>query len=372
MFVLTTSLVSAQVDPISVSWFHLTDEPADLVALNPDGTRIAIRRTNEPTLLVFNWRTKELIWQTVLQTEILYSCAAACAELAWSADGQYIALLSQSGTIALFQAGDGQRLTSIESQLIDFASSLIPPSLYEDTLIRFSDMQWSSQASQLAIMIHGYIVIYDFSSGEVKSQIDLVIVPNDELHESLSSFAWSPDDSTIAAFHFRLSEGQPVFPLEVVVGFWTIEGQWLREYADEAAVASQESCVRNGDEIFAIAGRGPIGGQIQWLSNNIIAVRIYSRLGISNLICELTPEDENTLVATTITGFDPVRIWNDVSDRLFTITPDCSLYVLDTQSYQVSQTIPFEQPCYYQFSTWNSNTNVLALATDSGVWIGRF
>ena len=261
-------------------------------------------------------------------------------------------------------ADTGQRLTGLEETFRDTQTAL--QRIRNSSYFGYSDFGWSADSHQLAAMAYGYVIIYDFSLGEVTNIFDLLMVTNNDLYSDLSWFDWSPDGSQFAAFHFRMNDGEIVFPLEVVLGFWDHNGRWLRQDEQSTTPSDELSCIPYASDLAQ--GIGAVGNDIIWSPDSqTVAV---SATGIT--VC--TPQSDGTLQVKEVfpTPYAAEQLhWSSDQTWLFGIRYDCSLLMADVlDDYTPYTHTPDIENCDYESAAWSEDGHYIALATSSGLWVG--
>ncbi len=366
-FLLIFSPIVAQEADLNIEWTKVLDREIDSLAVSPDGNRMAFSSRETSTIAVIDWQRGESIWEV---REDLGRDRGVEAQVAWSPNDHYIARIGSDGSLAIYSAPDGTRLEQIEAILNNVRIALTETSSGE--LDSFTDLQWNADGTQLAVMVRSYIVVFDLRENTVERVVDPHVVPS-SLHGHLSSFAWSPDGSKFAAYHFRIEDGQEAFPPEVVLGFWDRNGRWLREYEYSSGVDSDQNCVRYGGEIFEIRGLGLMGGWYEWSPNNVTIAMIESVITLNYQAystCTLNPD--GTLTVTQVGQFAPRYIhWSSDGDKLFAISMDCSIYVTTEGGRGTTDLVAFDEPCLLRFASWSGDDRYVVLGTENGLWVGE-
>ncbi len=316
--------------------------------MSPDGSHVSYLNPDSGVMTMMDWQTKEISWQA----------NGGGRQARWSPDGSMIAALP-----AIFDTTSGQRLTEVEVTLgnTQTALQLVRNSSY----FGYTDFQWSADSRKLAAMAYGYIVIYDFTLGEVTNIFDALLIPNADLYTDLAWFDWSPDGAKFAAFHFRIDGNAAVIPLEVVLGLWDGEGRWLSEYEQPTANVEQ-TCVPFGTDLAR--NIGTVGNDIVWSPDSqTVAV---SASGIT--VC--MPQGDGTLQAKEVypAPYAAEQLhWSDNQTWLLGIRYDCTLLIADvSDNYTPYMYSPDIENCDYESAGWSDDGHYMALGTPSGLWVG--
>lgn|GEM_PF-5957232 len=333
--------------------------------MSPDGSQIAYWNPQTDTLLVLDWRENEIVWEVPANVG---SNVDVPAQATWSPDGKYIAWVFPDSSLTIRDAVNGTQLETLELVLnnlrIAFRERMRGDRAW------FTDFAWNSDGTQLAVMTSSYIIVFDLVDMEVQSVIDLLVVSS-TLHDFLSTFAWSPDDSTFAALHFRLQDGREVFPLEVIMGFWDSDGRRLHEYEFSESDETLPNCISNAEDIWESRGIGLMGGIYEWSPDNrSLAVSEAAGDYIGYSICTLN--SDGTLYVSPIADIAPSFIhWSSDQNWLYAITVNCILYKTALDSELSTETTPFGNTCYSNSATWSRDDRFIALGTRDGLWMGE-
>ncbi|MGF1504732.1 MAG: WD40 repeat domain-containing protein, partial [Anaerolineae bacterium] len=147
----------------SVRWSAASPDPVVLVRLSPDGTRVASRQGSSPVIA---------LWRGGVQVARL-DAGAGATDMAWSAGGDYLAAGNELGSVAIWQAEDGEELFQVR--------------LYEE---RIQDLAWAPTSDILA-------------SSTWRTGQYALIIPNGETVQRGSAggqvrITWAPDESAFA------------------------------------------------------------------------------------------------------------------------------------------------------------------------------
>ena len=364
IFFFVTRPVFAQIITPTFTWTKLFQEPTASAGISPNGDRIVFGNPATNQLTVMNWQTQQIKWQSSQYVR-------GDSRSYWSPDGKYIAALS-AGTIYIYDAETGHHISQIESDLNAYSNLLRVLTESEGFNADYTDLKWSMDGKQLAMMLYGYVVIYNLASEKITNVIDLVGIglPSADLRLYLRWFDWSPDNSKLAAFRYKLTEDKQVTnPLDIVMGVWDQKGLFLLN-GEAQDVSNEKSCVPDSQKIFNGFETRP-GTDVAWAPDNkTLAVSISTYNGHSYFTACLL-RDDGKLVVTKISDTSPVGVhWTSDQKWLFGVVGDCSLLVADVANSYATRMEKFtESRCAGSIASWSRNDRYVVISSDYGAWI---
>ncbi|MBA3874255.1 MAG: hypothetical protein H0X30_34430 [Anaerolineae bacterium] len=357
---LTFQPLTAQSSTLKIAWTQISHEPATGASISPDGKQVVFGNWKTNQLTLMDWRTKKVIWQASQYFNMV-------GNLYWSPDGKYIAAIS-GGSIHLYEAANGDHVSKSEIYLDAYENLLGVMSGTEEMGVVYSDLKWGTNSREFAVMVHGYVLVYDLTFNKIMTVVDVTAVPPpNDVHSYLYWFDWSPDGSKFAAYHFKLDDnGVPVLPVTISMGFWDKNGRWLPQY--EQSNTLEEACVPDGEDIFAGFAYPP-GNDIAWgPDNKTLAV------GTAQLtLCTL--EDDGTLTVRKIsdTGASAFH-WTANQKWLIGYIGECSFLISDVANNYETHSESFGEPsgehCMGGSISWSQDDHYIALGGDDGLWVG--
>ncbi|MBA3920353.1 MAG: hypothetical protein H0X31_01065 [Nostocaceae cyanobacterium] len=377
LLIIIVQPVFAQSSAPKFIWTKLTEDQSSVISISPNGKQIVFGSPKTNYLTLIDWETKHIIWQVPLSFS---DSPDYRAKSNWSPDGKYIATLTDKLDIYVFNAFTGEHITKIEVSLKHYENLLKVLSNSSNSFNGdgYTDLKWNANGQQLAVMAHGYIVVYDLSTAKITTVVDLVgLRVSSDLHNYLSWFDWSPDGSKFAAFHARLDdkrEGlQAVQPIEIVMGFWNKYGDLLS--ADESQ-NSRDKCVPNGQGVFQGATVDPLGVDVVWAPDSkTIAVSSRSYVNQSGIFTVCTLHDDGT-ISTKLVSSDsypksPTSLhWTIDQKWLIGIADGCSLMIADVSDDFRTHLEPLSQSsCGYE-SSWSQDDHYVAVGGFDGISVG--
>jgi dipeptidyl aminopeptidase/acylaminoacyl peptidase len=353
---LTFQPIVAQSPTPKITWIKIVQEGVASVGISPDGKQVAFGNWETKQLTVMDWQTKQVVWQVSEYTD-------TASTSNWSPDGKYIAVLS-GGSVYIYEASTGHHVSQIETAFNKYGE-LLDSLTKSDIGNAYTDLKWSSDGQKLAIMTHGYIIVYDIAADTVKTVVDLVQVESGDLHQYLSWFDWSSDSSKFAAFHYKADDKTDgrfaVFPLLIVVGFWDKNGYWLSQYEKPDASVGGD-CVFNGE----VQSPSLLPAfDVAWAPDN-------KTVGVSAggySVCTL--QDNGNLIVHKISDSIPLQIhWTADKKWLIGFVGNCSLVISDVINNYATHLEHFGEPCFGGVPSWSHNDHYVVIGGDDGLWVG--
>ncbi len=356
MFLISAVMLVSQFNVVfaqpTISWVRLSDETAKGVVLSPNGSLIAYSSLDDGITQVLDLNTNETLWQSV----------GSWSQSEWSPDGQWIATLQ--GNVALYEASTGVRTTEIEKTFEDVGMAL--GFLNQIPELEYTDLHWSANSQKLAAMVHGYIVVYDFSVKQITQVVDLVMIQNNDLHNYLSWFDWSEINSNFAAFRYDVNDRTRT-PPRIVMGFWDEQGLQAN-YSETSNVNQSDECLPRGDELFQGFARS-IGNDLAWAPDG-------ETIAISAgpvTVCSLG--SDGTVSGVVIYDYAAEQLQWSVDQRLlFGVYSNCSVLIAeasDNYAVQFQSVSSSDVNCITQSSNWSHDGNYVLIGTTDGLWLGE-
>lgn len=355
---LTIQPITAQSPTLKVQWTKISQDIATGASISPNGKLIIFGNWKTNQLTLMDWQTKQVVWQLSQRFNM-------DGRLYWSPDGKLIASVA-GGSVYLYEAANGHHVSQIETSLDAYKDLLGVLSGSGDMGFGYTDLKWSLDSRQLAVMVYGYVLVYDLELHKTITVVDLTAVPPpNDVHTYLYWFDWSPDGSKFAAFHFMLDDkGVPLLPVTINIGFWDKYGYWLPQY--EQTTASVEACVPDGEHLFAGLAYPP-GVDIAWSTDN----KTVAVSAADFTVCRLG--EDGTLRVRKISDLPALSIhWTaDKKWLIGFVDGGCSILISDLiNDYSTNtQTKASGEPC--GLPSWSQDDRFIAVGGDDGLWVGR-
>lgn len=270
--------------------------------------------------------------------------AEQCRRLAWSPDGQWIAVI------------DLQMI-----YLVDAASSLTKSiSLAKDTTILSNHVVWSANSKLIAV--HGLnnydtSILYLFDIDSLNS-IEAIEIGSPGLGAFDAGFDWSFDERYFAA---------PSRPNHI--GFWNRIGQPV-SFDSDASQQAEDLCVFPSHS----AGHWDLFAMV-WASDNQ-TLAIGTSQGLSLCIFESSDRIENRTVDESWTStIDWSLDGRWLAAGAWVMDPNwvsCDVYLYDVSSDYTKIVSPIgESSCGIYSLAWSPDSKRIAAATTNGIWVGE-
>ena len=357
LMLLTIHMTTAQASILKVTWTQVLLGSIGAAGISPDGSLIVFRNKETKQIAVIDWRTKQIVWSIpfdVGPTNTDFDTSI------WSPNAKYIASLTL-GNIYVFDATNGRNITQIGSSLKAYDNLLRQLSNSDAT--GYSDLKWSADGKQLAVMIYGYILIYDLIKNDVVTIIDLV---NDQYSPSarqyLSLFDWSQDGSKLVAFNYKRDntpEKKILYPFQVGVSVWDRNGQLLSKNDNPAA---DKDC--RGDEFQGEAV--PIGTDISWSSDNMTVAIATNYAGYR--VCSLQNDGSFIVHSLSDSVIQKIHWTSDQKWLIGNFNGGCSVMVSDvTKNYETHD----EEVGGCGLWQWSQDDQYIVRGGENGLEVGK-
>lgn len=320
-----------------INWSLVLEGDFDNVDWSLDGRELIIADQRHEFGVVYDWRGRQVLWQFEIDNTRFDK-----DNLVRSPDGHFIAINQQDSiqVIDLSERSVVQMLT-LETQRDGFA-------------IIWTAIAWSSDSKTLAALTSdGDIQLIDAIAGEQQSSFSIVGDENMRDEDFYEFFAWSPNSAVFAAVNYVAGQA----PLTAQIQLWDDQGMPYPSELDACPAYGQRFFDVNGlawshdSQSLAVSGADGFGICQVGADGTINARRID---GVGGREIEWSPNDE----------------WIAVADSL---QRDCSLQIVDLarDTEVLRAAIDDSDSCGIGSLSWSEDGANIALATNSGVWVGR-
>lgn len=348
LLLLNVASINAKAVTPTITWRQLRNEKVFGASISPDGKYIVYGDAEAKNLTVFNWQDNKVAW--TIENSSYFQM-----QLSWSPNGRYIA--TWPGNIRVYDAANGNHLEKVENALGVMENVLGLLTERAEFVYYGTQVKWSSDSTQLAIMAYGYIVVYSLPTDTISLIIDLAIVP-DGRRDLLTLFDWSPDGSKFAAFYYQVDQSnrKSFYPPKIGLGFWNFN--LSQNQPDDL----NEACLPQNVNEF-VAKSLSIGNDIEWApDNNTVAISAGQII-----VCSMKGTAQHLF-----SEYSNHLYWSADQKWLFAVFGDCKVMMADVANNYAIHLQPFEsENCFLNSAGWSSDGNYVVVGTETGLWVAQ-